>query len=110
VLAAMVDVATTPIRIVPPVDPSRARPRTPAPSTSTPPAPPTTPVPVVSSGRHALRPSTAVEPPSIPLARGRAAHAKPDTPFPPVGSARVTAPNTARALAGLPARHEPPAT
>jgi ATP-binding cassette, subfamily B, bacterial len=105
VLAAVVDVATTPIRIVPPT-----RPRTPAPSTSTPPAPPTKPVPVVSSGRHALRPSTAVEPPSIPLARGRAAHARPETPFPPVGSAPVTAPNTARALAGLPARHEPPAT
>ncbi len=187
VLAAMVDVATTPIRMVRPaapprpsqhgvpspppcplppaqglrsapqrsasptrMPPERSRPQAAAPPPSArarrsaspfaPPAPPgwsreevapplpsrpppmpspparlaTTPLPVVTRGRHVRSPSAAVEPTT--WSNGSAANggprpaveavppSPPTTPFPAAGSAPVTAPGIAYPLPGLPAR------
>ena len=183
-LAAMVDVATTPIRMVGPAGPPRPRPQAPAPprplphaaaaapptpplsstplphaaapvppnpprsyappaaslssapSTPQPPTPPppstrlpappifpfaiaTTPLPVVTRGRHALSPPPAAEPTAgaaVPPPHDRPPHAAVEMPppVPPpratashaVGSAPVTAPGIARRLPDPRARHE----
>ena len=110
VLAAVVDVATTPIWMVPGAAsaPSRSsRSRASAPPPGSPPVAATTPLRAATRGRHA-RPSPADAAASQRPARHALAAPRPTVTPPAIGTAPVTAPDLARPLPGPRAPHDVP--
>jgi ATP-binding cassette, subfamily B, bacterial len=111
VLAAVVDVATTPIWMVPGAAPAQSRgsrSRASAPPPGSPPVAATTPLRAATRGRHA-RPSPADAAASQRPARHALAEPRPTvTPPQAIGTARVTAPGLAHPLPGPRAPHDVP--
>jgi ATP-binding cassette, subfamily B, bacterial len=111
VLAAVVDVATTPIWMVPGAASAHSRgprSRASAPPPESPPVVATTPLRAATRGRHA-RPSAVDAPASQRPARHALVEASPSAPSPrAIGTAPVTAPRLAHPLPGPRAPHDVP--